>query len=205
MTSNYQGVNNLKVSGELLSFVNNELLKNTNISSEKFWLGFDKAVHELAPTNKKLIETRKILQKNIDDWHIQNKGEEIKIEEYKKFLKKIGYLKDEGPDFKIETSNVDDEIAQIAGPQLVVPIMNARYTLNAANARWVSLYDSLYGTNIIDSEEGGSERYDPNRGQEVIKDVREFFDKYILIDGTSWKNIARIKIIDKDLVIYKDD
>ena len=107
MTSNYQGVNNLKVSGELLSFVNNELLKNTNISSEKFWLGFDKAVHELAPTNKKLIETRKILQKNIDDWHIKNKGEEIKIEEYKKFLKEIGYLKDEGPDFKIETKNID--------------------------------------------------------------------------------------------------
>ena len=204
MTSNYQGVNNLKVSGELLSFVNNELLKNTNISSEKFWLGFDKAVHELAPTNKKLIETRKILQKNIDDWHIQNKGEEIKIEEYKKFLKKIGYLKDEGPDFKIETSNVDDEIAQIAGPQLVVPIMNARYTLNAANARWVSLYDSLYGTNIIESEEGGSERYDPNRGQEVIKYVREFFDKFIPIDGTSWKNIANLKVIDKDLIIFKD-
>jgi len=204
MTSNYQGVNNLKVSGELLSFVNNELLKNTNISSEKFWLGFDKAVHELAPTNKKLIETRKILQKNIDDWHIQNKGEEIKIEEYKKFLKKIGYLKDEGPDFKIETSNVDDEIAQIAGPQLVVPIMNARYTLNAANARWVSLYDSLYGTNIIESEEGGSERYDPNRGQEVIKHVREFFDKFIPIDGTSWKNIASLKVINKDLIIFKD-
>ena len=204
MTSNYQSVNNLKVSKELLSFVNNDLLKNTNISSEKFWLGFDKAVHELAPTNKKLIETRKILQKNIDDWHIQNKGEEIKIEEYKKFLKKIGYLKDEGPDFKIETSNVDDEIAQIAGPQLVVPIMNARYTLNAANARWVSLYDSLYGTNIIESEEGGSERYDPNRGQEVIKHVREFFDKFIPIDGTSWKNIANLKVIDKDLIIFKD-
>ena len=204
MTSNYQSVNNLKVSEELLSFVNNELLKNTNISSEKFWLGFDKAVHELAPTNEKLIEVRKILQKNIDDWHIQNKGEEIKIEEYKKFLKKIGYLKDEGPDFKIETSNVDDEIAQIAGPQLVVPIMNARYTLNAANARWVSLYDSLYGTNIIESEEGGSERYDPNRGQEVIKHVREFFDKFIPIDGTSWKNIASLKVINKDLIIFKD-
>ena len=205
MSLNYQSVNNLKVSKELLSFVNNELLKNTDISSEKFWLGFDKAVHELAPTNKKLIEIRQSLQKNIDDWHIQNKGEEIKIEEYKKFLKKIGYLKDEGPDFKIETSNIDDEIAQIAGPQLVVPIMNARYSLNAANARWVSLYDSLYGTNIIESEEGGSERYDPNRGQEVIKYVREFFDKYIPIDGTSWKNIANLKVINKDLIIFKDD
>ena len=205
MNKKYQNVNNLKVSDELLSFVNDELLKETSISPEKFWQGFDNIVHELSPLNKKLIEKREILQKKIDDWHIKNRGAEIKIEEYKKFLKEIDYLKDEGSDFKIETSNVDDEIALIAGPQLVVPIMNARYTLNAANARWVSLYDSLYGTNIIESEEGGSERYDPNRGQEVIKYVREFFDKCIPIQGTSWKNIAALKIINKELVILKDD
>ena len=205
MNKKYQNVNNLKVSDELLSFVNDELLKETSISPEKFWQGFDNMVHELSPQNRKLIEKRKILQKKIDDWHIKNRGVEIKIEEYKKFLKEIDYLKDEGSDFKIETSNVDDEIAQIAGPQLVVPIMNARYTLNAANARWVSLYDSLYGTNIIESEEGGSERYDPNRGQEVIKYVREFFDKCIPIKGTSWKNIAALKIVNKELVILKDD
>ena len=205
MDKKYQNVNNLKVSDELLSFVNDELLKETSISPEKFWQGFDNMVHELSPQNKKLIEKREILQKKIDDWHIKNRGAEIKIEEYKKFLKEIDYLKDEGSDFKIETSNVDDEIAQIAGPQLVVPIMNARYTLNAANARWVSLYDSLYGTNIIESEEGGSERYDPNRGQEVIKYVREFFDKCIPIEGTSWKNIAALKIVNKELVILKDD
>ena len=205
MNKKYQNVNNLKVSDELLSFVNDELFKETSISPEKFWQGFDNMVHELSPQNKKLIEKREILQKKIDDWHIKNRGAEIKIEEYKKFLKEIDYLKDEGSDFKIETSNVDDEIAQIAGPQLVVPIMNARYTLNAANARWVSLYDSLYGTNIIESEEGGSERYDPNRGQEVIKYVREFFDKCIPIEGTSWKNIAALKIINKELVILKDD
>ncbi len=205
MKKNYLIVNNLKVSKELLSFVNNELLKDTNISPERFWSGFDKTVHELAPKNKKLIEIREILQKKINNWHIKNKGNEIKIEEYKKFLKEIGYLKDEGPDFKIETTNVDDEIAKIAGPQLVVPIMNARYTLNAANARWVSLYDSLYGTNIIESEEGGSERYDPNRGQEVIKYVREFFDKHIPIEGTSWKNIAGLKIVNKELIILKDN
>ena len=205
MSKNYQNVNNLKISEELLSFVNKELLKDLDISSEKFWEGFDNAVHDLAPQNKKLIQIRENLQKKIDDWHINNKGNEIEIEQYKKFLKEIGYLKEEGPDFKIETSNVDDEIAQIAGPQLVVPIMNARYTLNAANARWVSLYDSLYGTNIIESEEGGSERYDPNRGQEVIKYVREFFDKYIPIDGTSWKNISALKIKDKNLIILKED
>jgi len=205
MSKNYQNVNNLKISEELLSFVNKELLKDLDISSEKFWEGFDNAVHDLAPQNKELIQIRENLQKKIDDWHINNKGNEIEIEQYKKFLKEIGYLKEEGPDFKIETSNVDDEIAKIAGPQLVVPIMNARYTLNAANARWVSLYDSLYGTNIIESEEGGSERYDPNRGQEVIKYVREFFDKYIPIDGTSWKNISALKIKDKNLIILKED
>ena len=205
MSKNYQNVNNLKISEELLSFVNKELLKDLDISSEKFWEGFDNAVHDLAPKNKELIQIRENLQKKIDDWHIKNKGNKIEIEQYKKFLSEIGYLKEEGSDFKIETKNVDDEITQIAGPQLVVPIMNARYTLNAANARWVSLYDSLYGTNIIESEEGGSERYDPNRGQEVIKYVREFFDKYIPIDGTSWKNISALKIKDKNLLILKED
>ncbi len=205
MPTKYVSVNKLKISENLLSFVNDELLKETDISPDKFWLGFDNAVHELAPENKKLIKVRGQLQEKINNWHIKNKGQEIKLDEYKKFLKEIGYLKEEGSDFKIQTKNVDDEIAQIAGPQLVVPVMNARYTLNAANARWVSLYDSLYGTNIIESDEGGSERYDPLRGQEVIKYVREFFDKFIPIDGTSWKNIASLKVENNDLIINKDD
>ena len=204
MSTNYKSVNNLKISEDFLSFVNNELLEDTGITAEKFWSGFDKAVHDLAPKNKEFLEIRENLQNKINEWHKKNKGIEINIEQYKKFLKEIGYLKDEGTDFDIETADVDDEITKIAGPQLVVPVMNARYTLNAANARWVSLYDSLYGSNIIESDEGGSERYDPLRGQEVIKYVREFFDKYIPIDGTSWKNIANLKIIDKDLIIYKD-
>ena len=101
MKKNYKVVNNLKVSKELLSFVNNELLKDTNISPEKFWSGFDKAVHELAPKNKELIKIRENLQKKIDDWHIKNKGKEIDLDEYKKFLLKIGYLKEEGPEFQI--------------------------------------------------------------------------------------------------------
>jgi len=205
MPISYKNVNNLKVAEDLLLFVNNELLKDTGITSEKFWLGFDKITHELAPQNKKLINIRENLQKKINTWHIKNRENQIEIEKYKKFLIEIDYLKEEGPDFNIETENVDEEIANIAGPQLVVPVMNARYALNAANARWVSLYDSLYGTNIIESEEGGSERYDPNRGQQVIKYVREFFDKYIPIDGTSWKNIAGLKIENKNLIILKDD
>ncbi len=201
----YQTINNLKISSELLKFVNEELLIDTSISPEKFWSGFDGCIEELTLRNRELLKIRKDLQKKIDNWHSENKGKDINIDNYKKFLKDIGYLKVEGPDFKIETDNVDEEIAKIAGPQLVVPVMNARYALNAANARWVSLYDSLYGTDIIESEEGGSERYDPNRGQEVIKYVREFFDKYIPIDGTSWKNITGLKVIDKNLIISKGD
>ena len=205
MKTKYLNINNLKVSESLLNFVNDELLNGTNISPDQFWLGFDNCVHELTPKNKELIEFRKNLQDKINEWHVKNKGKEINTSEYKEFLKKIEYLRNEGEDFKIETNNVDDEITKIAGPQLVVPVMNARYTLNAANARWVSLYDSLYGTNIIESDEGGSERYDPLRGQEVIKYVREFFDKFIPIDGTSWKNISALKIVNKDLIIFKDD
>ena len=153
MTTKYINIHNLKVSDQLLNFVNNELLKDLDIPVEKFWLDFNKAVHELTPINKELIKKREDLQKKIDSWHLKNKNNQINIQEYKKFLKEIDYLKDEGPDFKIETNNVDDEITNIAGPQLVVPITNARYALNAANARWVSLYDSLYGTNIIESDE----------------------------------------------------
>ena len=205
MSTSYKNIYKLKVAENLLSFVNDELLKDTGINPEKFWLGFDEAAHELAIKNKELIKKREDIQKKIDQWHIENKGKEFKLDEYKKFLKQINYIIDEGEDFDIETDNVDDEITKIAGPQLVVPIMNARYTLNAANARWVSLYDSLYGTNIIESEEGGSERYDPLRGQEVIKYVREFFDKHIPLDGTSWKNIAGLKVINKNLIISKDD
>ena len=205
MPTSYINVSDLKVAEDLLLFVNNELLKDTGVNQEKFWLGFSQAAHDLAIKNKKLLKKRENLKQKIDEWHIKNRKNQIKVEEYKKFLKEIGYLVDEGKDFEIETNNVDAEIAKIAGPQLVVPIMNARYTLNAANARWVSLYDSLYGTNIIESEEGGSERYDPLRGQEVIKYVREFFDKHIPIKGTSWKNIAGLKIVNKDLIISKDD
>ena len=206
MKKKYIKINNLSVSSDLLNFINNELLKDTTISPENFWRGFDKIVHELSPINRELIKTRDELQKKIDAWHIKNKGNEINIEEYKKFLKEIGYLKEVGPDFKIKTKNIDEEISSIAGPQLVVPIMNERYALNAANARWMSLYDSLYGTDVIEqSEDSVSERYDPQRGQDVIKYVREFLDKHIPIENTSWKNISGLNIKDGNLIIKKDD
>ncbi len=204
MTSKYHSVNNLKVSEELLLFVNNELFNGTDISPEKFWKDFDKVVHELAPKNKELIDFRETLQKKIDKWHIDNKGKNIQIKEYKNFLKEIGYLKNEGQDFKIETSDIDEEIATIAGPQLVVPIMNARYALNAANARWMSLYDSLYGTDVIEaSEDSTSERYDPERGEIVIKYGREFLDKYFTLKDFSWRKITGIAIQDKELKVLK--
>ncbi len=205
MKKNYSKINTLLVSNTLLELINKEILQDTNISPEKFWKGFDEAINELAPKNKKLIKIREDLQKKIDAWHIDNKSKEIDLKEYKKFLKEIGYLKEIGPDFKIKTKNVDQEITSIAGPQLVVPIMNERYALNAANARWMSLYDSLYGTDIIESEEGGSERYDPLRGQEVIKYVREFLDKYVPIENTSWKSISSLKVKDGNLLIFKND
>ncbi len=204
MTSKYYSVNNLKVSEELLHFVNNELFDGTDINPEKFWKDFDKVVHELASKNKKLIDFRETLQKKIDKWHKNNKGKDIQIKEYKKFLKEISYLKDEGSDFKIETNDIDDEIAKIAGPQLVVPIMNARYALNAANARWMSLYDSLYGTDVIEaSEDSTSERYDPERGEIVIKYGREFLDKYFTLKDFSWRKITGIAIQNKELKVLK--
>ncbi len=195
MREKYIKINNLKVSEELSKFINDELLKDTSVTIEKFWSGLEKALNELVPKNRELIKFRENLQKKIDGWHIKNKSKEINLNEYKKFLFEIGYLKKEGPDFKIETENVDEEIRNIAGPQLVVPVMNARYTLNAANARWMSLYDSLYGTDVIEqSEDSVSERYDPLRGEMVIKYGRDFLDKYFSLAGLSWKQITSLAV-----------
>ena len=204
MLEKYIKIYNLKVSNNLFEFVNNELLKDLEISSDTFWKGFDKVIHELSPDNKNLLKIRESLQKKIDEWHIENKSENFDFDKYKKFLKDIGYLKEKGPNFEIETNNIDDEIAKIAGPQLVVPIMNARYALNAANARWMSLYDSLYGTDAIeDSEDSTSQRYDPERGEFVIKYGREFLDKYFTLKDFSWKKITGIAVQDGALKILK--
>tara|TARA_B100000900_G_scaffold413935_1_gene439132 strand:- start:1223 stop:3385 length:2163 start_codon:yes stop_codon:yes gene_type:complete len=204
MQEKYININNLKVSEVLLNFVNNELLKDTDVSPDTFWKNFDQAVHELAPKNKELLKIRDQLQNQIDNWHNKNKANEISYEEYKKFLLKIGYLKEEGKDFKIETDNIDEEIARIAGPQLVVPIMNARYALNAANARWMSLYDSLYGTDAIeDSEDSTSQRYDPERGETVIKYGRVFLDKHFPLINLSWKDITGVAIQNGELKLLK--
>ncbi len=198
-------INTLSVSKNLADFVNNELLPGLDVNKKDFWDGFDKSINELAPINKKLLETRETLQSEIDLWLKKNKNEKFNHQEYKKFLKEIGYLKEEGNDFKIDTKKLDSEISSIAGPQLVVPIMNSRYTLNAANARWVSLYDSLYGTDLIESEETGSQKYDPLRGQEVIKFARNFLNDHFPIKEIHWKNINGFKIEGSNLIILKDN
>ena len=205
MSNSFVKINSLSVSKNLADFVNNELLEELEISIEEFWAGFDKHVNELAPINRKLLETRETLQSEIDLWLKKNRDEKFNSEQYKNFLKDIGYLKEEKDDFQIDTKNLDIEISQIAGPQLVVPIMNSRYTLNAANARWVSLYDSLYGTDLIESEDTGSQKYDPLRGQEVIKYARNFLNNHFPIKDIHWKDITGFKIIDKSLKIIKDE
>jgi len=201
----YISKGNLSIANVLFKFVNKELLPETNIDSEKFWNGLDKHVHELALINKKLIEFRKILKKKIDNWHKERKGKKIDNNEYLNFLKEIGYLKKEGEKFKIETKNVDNEISIIAGPQLVVPIMNARYSLNAANARWGSLYDALYGTDII-SESNGAERgkkYNYIRGEKVIEYARQILDKNIPLQKSSWKDISEIPKVENNQLNLK--
>ncbi len=200
MIKRYTKIHNLSISNDLLDFVNNELLKDTKILPENFWLGFDKAVHELAPKNKELIKVREDLQKKIDAWHTKNRDNHINLKEYKKFLKEINYLKEVGPDFNIKTKNVDNEISSIAGPQLVVPIMNERYALNAANARWMSLYDSLYGTDVISETKGAviGKTYNPIRGQKVIEYGRNFLDKNVPLKKGSWKDISKIPTVNKN-------
>tara|TARA_B100000787_G_scaffold140941_1_gene109994 strand:- start:2876 stop:5038 length:2163 start_codon:yes stop_codon:yes gene_type:complete len=204
MQEKYININSLKVSENLSKFISEELLKDIDISTEKFWVGFEKVVNELNSKNVELINFREDLQKKINEWHLQNKGSKFDLNEYKKFLIEIGYLKQQGPDFIIETKNVDEEITKIAGPQLVVPVMNARYALNAANARWMSLYDSLYGADIIEvSENSVSERYDPLRGEMVIKYGRDFLDKHFPLRDLSWHKITSVAVKEGKLEILK--
>ena len=168
----------LQVDRELYDFINDEALPGTGISPEAFWSGFDRLIHDLSPRNRELLATRDELQARIDAWYQESGGQASDLPAYKAVLQEIGYLVPEGDDFTVSTANIDPEISTIAGPQLVVPVTNARYSLNAANARWGSLYDALYGTDAI-SEEGGAERadgYNKVRGASVIAFARDFLD-----------------------------
>jgi len=192
----------LQINSKLFDFVNNEIIPGTKIDSEEFWTNFEKIVHELAPVNKKLIQKREEIQKKIDEWHAKNKGKKLNKEEYSDFLKSISYIVEEKDKFNIETENVDDEIAIIAGPQLVVPVDNARYALNAANARWGSLYDSLYGTNVIPGNKG--QGFDEQRAHTVIAYVRKFLDETIPLENGSWNEISGMKVKVRDIVFLID-
>jgi len=195
-------VNNLQVDEELIKFINEEAIPGTNINVNNFWSGFDKAVHDLAPINKKLLEKREQIQKKIDAWHLSRKGSSFDGNEYFKFLKSIGYIVEEKEEFKIVTSNVDDEISTIAGPQLVVPVDNARYALNAANARWGSFYDAVYGTDVIPGNL--DKAYNANRGEKVINYTRGFLDEIAPLENKSWKEITKIEIEGNNLCFFID-
>ena len=192
--TNYNESHNLSIAKELKDFVAQEILPGLDITEDHFWDSLSNIFYEYKDENQAFLETRESIQTQIDEWHKKNKY--FSADEYKLFLKSIGYLKDEGPDFSISTSDVDDEIAVIAGPQLVVPVMNARFALNAANARWGSLYDALYGTDMI-SEADGAERsgpYNPVRGDKVIAFAKQFLDQYFSLDKGSFTNVVGFDI-----------
>ena len=197
----------LQVDTELYDFINNEALPGTGVSPETFWSGFDRLVHDLSPRNRELLATRDDLQGKIDDWYQENRDGAIDLAEYKAVLQEIGYLVPEGDDFTVSTANVDTEISSIAGPQLVVPVTNARYALNAANARWGSLYDALYGTDAI-SDTDGAERgggYNKLRGAKVIAFARAFLDSAVPLASGSHADATSYAVADGALSVTLGD
>ena len=191
---------NIKINERLYNFINNEVLKGININEDTFWNGFSDIVDIYYSKNVDLLEKRKDLQNKINNWHKENRSRDIDLKEYKKFLKKINYIVDEGPDFKITTSNIDEEISTICGPQLVVPITNARFAINAVNARWGSLYDALYGTDVLGEVPQGS-NYDPERGDKVVKFAKSHLDKFAPLQNAVWNEINKIELKNNKIIL----
>ena len=201
--SNRLNRSNLQVSEALVKFIENEALPNTGVNSEVFWSELEAILDKFVPQNKALLQKRTSFKNKIDDFYKTNKGKKIIPDDYIKFLKDINYIVPVGSDFQINTKNVDPELSLNAGPQLVVPVMNARYALNAANARWGSMYDALYGTDVI-SEENGAEKgksYNPIRGQHVVNYCREFLDKHFPLEKGSHKDTVSYVINDNSLQV----
>jgi len=193
----------IQVAKNLYDFVNNEAIPGTGLDADKFWAEFDKIVNDLAPRNRELLAKRGAIQEKMNSWNSEHKGQKLDMAAYKAFLKEIGYLVDEPADFRISTANVDPEVATMAGPQLVVPIMNARFALNAANSRWGSLYDALYGTDAI-SEENGAEKgrgYNPVRGAKVIEFARNLLDNSAPLASGSHKDAALYQVVGGKLAV----
>ncbi len=186
----------LKVSADLYALVSNEIAPGTGISPEQFWAGFESILDDLAPKNRALLEKRDSLQQQIDAWHRSHRNRPINLAQYKAFLTDIGYLVSEGEPFEISTGGVDDEIARIAGPQLVVPVNNPRFALNAANARWGSLYDALYGTDVIDAADGGEKgtRFNPVRASRVIAWAATFLDQAVPLASGSHADVSEYEL-----------
>ncbi len=202
VSDNYISKGSLSVSDKLANFVSDELLPGLAITPENFWDQLETIIHTFAPKNKELLAKRESIQGQIDQWHLANKDQPFNLELYKTFLKDIDYIVEEGGDFHITTQNVDPEIAMIAGPQLVVPVMNARFALNAANARWGSLYDALYGTDMIGEEDGASRAgaYNPIRGDKVIAFAKSFLDKHFPLKNASFNQVTSLIIEDGSLI-----
>lgn len=203
--TNYKQVANLKVAPVLYQFINEEALPGSGLSTENFWSDFEALVTELTPVNKRLLEKRDQLQAQINAWHQENPDGDFN--EYKSFLTRIGYLEDKAEDFLIGTEGVDSEIAYQAGPQLVVPVNNARYAINAANARWGSLYDALYGTDAISEENGASRTssYNPIRGEKVIAFAKNFLDEVIPLVQSSHAEVVQYSLENGKLVAQLND
>ncbi len=197
----YVKVGNLQVASVLFEFINKDGLPGSGLNQEQFWDFFEKLVHDMSPKNKKLLARRDEIQTNINTWHRENN--EMDFAEYKTFLQEIGYLEPEGEDFHITTEGVDDEIAFQAGPQLVVPVDNARYAINASNARWGSLYNALYGTDVISEKEGAYREgsYNEVRGGEVISFAKDFLDQVTPLKNHSHKDAVKYTVVDGKLAV----
>ncbi|KAB7707852.1 malate synthase G [Bacillus aerolatus] len=202
--NNYVKVGSLQVDQQLLHFVNNDVLPGTGVKAEAFWEGFSDIIAALTPKNRELLKNRDDLQEKINEWHKEN---EFDFKKYKSFLEEIGYIEPAGEDFNITTKNVDEEIALQAGPQLVVPVNNARYAINAANSRWGSLYDALYGTDAIPETDGAGKKgsYNPVRGEKVIAFARDFLDQAAPLESGSHKAAAKYSVASGKLVVTLKD
>ena len=196
MSEEYIKKGSLSVSTDLEKFLSTEVLPGLDLSEDDFWMSLENIVDEFSPRNKKLLEIRESIQREIDAWHLANQNQEQNLNVYKDFLKDIGYLVDEGENFHISTQNVDPEIASIAGPQLVVPIMNARFALNAANARWGSLYDALYGSDMIPNDQDIAKvgAYNPVRGEKVVAFAKKFLDENFALKGAKFSDVISFAV-----------